>query len=248
MSIADSTTTLDTAWSENSFVEFTAGTIASVTEMATEVEDKLKRGTLGATSSPTLTAVQRWLVRAKEELMQVKSFVFGRRYAYADLTEGDYRVSIPPDFSGGAWKVKDQANNFDLIKWSADVFDLKYPNIDDEANGKPRICCIKNMELWVAPPANGTTRLEMEYDRSGDDNTPTDFSFLPEVERFRCCDYALYEACESLEDWEKAKWFKMKWIEGLGRSIKSNSRKRWSNMGFRAVGILERESARYYQS
>lgn len=248
MAITDSTTTLDTAWSEFTTVAFTAGTIADSDGMLTDVESKLKRGTLSTTSSPTKASVQRWLVRAKEELMQIKSFTFARRYAYADLTTGDYRVSLPPDFAGGSWSVKDQTNDFTLIKWSPGAFDIKYPDVDEESNSDPRICCVKNMELWLIPPVDTTTRLELEYDRSGDDNTALDFSFLPEIERFRCCDYAMAEACESLEDWEKAKWYKQKWMEGLMRSVKANARKKWSNLGFRAISILEREEARYNQS
>ena len=239
---------LATTWTEHSVVAFTAGTVADVDGMVTDVESKLKRGTLSTSSSPTLASVQRWLVRAKEELMQVKSFTFARRYAYADPVAGDYRISLPPDFAGGSWSIKDQTNDFTLIRWPAHAFDLKYPDVDEESNGEPRVCCIKNMELWLCPPVNATTRLELEYDRSGDDNTPTDFSFLPEIERFRCCDYAMYEACESLEDWERAKWYKQKWMEGLMRSVKANARKRWSDIGFKAMSILEREDARYNQS
>ncbi|MDY6834973.1 MAG: hypothetical protein SVY53_09275 [Chloroflexota bacterium] len=247
MSIVDSTTTLDTAWTEQSFVAFTAGTLSTVSEMQTEVEDKIKRGSLSTTSSPTSTSVQRWLVRAKEELMQTKSYVFARRYAYADLTEGTYRASLPPDFAGAAWRLRDMTNDFLLIKWPAHVFDLRYPDMDEESNGDPKRCCVKGRELWVSPPVDTTTRFELEYDRSGDDNTPTDFSFLPEIERFRCCDYAIYEAMESLHDFEKAGWFRQKWEAGLRNSRGADGRKKWSDMGFRAIGIMERETTRYIQ-
>ena len=81
LSITDATTSLLTEWTEFSTVTFKAGTLASNTEMQAEVQNKLQRGTLSATSKPTLTQVQGWLIRGKEELLQVKSFSFSRRYA-----------------------------------------------------------------------------------------------------------------------------------------------------------------------
>ena len=247
MAITDSTTTLDTTWAEDSFVAFTAGTLPTYAEMVTEVQDKLKRGTLSTTTSPTSTAVHRWLVRAKEELLQVRPFAFSRRFAYADPTVGEYRISLPPDFAGGNWRIRDQTNDKNLVRWPAHLFDLKFPDMDAEANGAPVIACVKNMELWLCPPVDGTTRLELEYDRSGDDNTALDVSFLPEIERFRCCDYALYEAFESLHDFEKATWYKNKWGEGLGRSQKADSRKKWADMGYQAISIFQQETARDHQ-
>jgi len=248
MPITDATTSLATTWTEHAVVSFTAGTLATSAEMITEIESKLKRGTLGANSSPTSTSVNRWLVRAKEELMQVKSFDFSRRYAYATLTAGDYRVSLPPDYAGGSIRLNDQTNDYRLVPWPSHIFDSKFPDVDAESNGAPRVFTIKHMELWLAPPVNASTILELEYDRSSDDNTTTDFAYLPEVERFRCCDYALYEACESLEDWEKAKWYWDKWARGLGRSVGADARKKWKNMGFRAISIFENAALRSHQS
>jgi len=248
MSITDATTSVSTAWTEFPIVSFTAGTLASITEMVTEIESKLKRGTLSTSTSPTLASVQRWCIRAKEELMQVKSYTFSRRFAYATLSAGDYRLSLPPDYTGGDVSIKDTTNDRKLKIWPSNKFDLKFPDVDEESNNEPIITCIKNMELWLCPPVNGTPIIELEYDRSGDDNTSTDFSFLPEVERFRCCDYAIYEACESIQDWERAKWYKSKWIDGLGRSIKVDARRRWKERGFRAISIFEEASARSNQN
>lgn len=246
MSITDDTTGLDTTYTEHTVVAFTAGTLPGLNEMVVEVESKLKRGTLSASTSPKLTDVQRWLVRAKEELMQTKSYSFARRYAYASLTAGDYRVSLPPDYNGGSVKVKDQSNNYTLRVIPAHLYDLKYPNPDSDSNHEPLFACIKNMELWVYPPATACT-LELDYDRSGDDNIPTDFSFLPEIERFRCCDYACFEACESLEHWDKAKWYKGKWNDGLGRSRRADAKRKWKEIGYRAIGVFEEAAARSFQ-
>ena len=246
MTITDDSTGLDLAYTEHPVVAFTAGTLADVDDMVAEVESKLKRGTLSTITSPKLADVQRWLIRAKEELMQVKSFSFARRYAYATLTAGDYRVALPPDYNGGHVSVRDQTNNYELRIIPAHLYDKKYPHPDEETTDKSKFACIKNMELWVAPPSVAIT-VELDYDRSGDDNTATDFSFLPEIERFRCCDYGLFEASESLEDWEKAKWYKAKWNDGLGRSRTADARRKWKNMGFRAISVFEEASARNYQ-
>jgi len=247
MPITDSTATLTTAWTERSTVDFLSGTLATITEMITEVEDKLKRGTLSASTSPTSTAVQKWLIRAKEELMQTKSYTFSRRYAYATLDSGDHIIALPPDYNGGHVRVKDQTNDFMLVMVSPFDFDLKYPDISKESNDEPDFCCIKNMEMWIAPPVSGSTELELEYERSGSDNTTTDFSFLPEIERFRCCDYAIYESCESLENWEKAKWYRTKWEAGMVLSNKADTRRKWKNMGFQAKSDFQARALRLYQ-
>lgn len=248
MSITDTTASIDTAWAEYPTVTFLAGTLADIDAMVTEIESKLKRGTLSTSTSPTLVSVQRWCVRAKEELMQVKSYTFGRRFAYATLSAGDYRISLPPDYNGGDVSVKDTTNNRKLKIWPSNKFDLKFPDVDEESNDEPVICCIKNMELWLAPPVSGTPIIELEYDRSGSDNTTTDYTYLPEIERFYCCDYAIYEACESLEDWTKAKWYKEKWLFGLGLSRKADAKRRWKEKGFRAISTFEEFSARGNQN
>ena len=247
MSITDSTTSVDTSWTEHNIVAFVAGTLSDVDDMVTEIESKLKRGTLSTSTSPTLASVKRWCVRAKEELMQIKSYSFSRRYAYASLSTGDYRVSLPPDYNGGSIRVKDQTNNFQVRVLPSHLYDLKYPDPDNQSSGQAFHCCIKNMELWLAPPTSACT-MELEYDRSGDDTTATDFSFLPEIERWRCCDYAIYEACESLEDWEKATWYRTKWVAGLSSSRKADARRKWKNMGFRAISMFEEAAARNFQS
>lgn len=248
MAITDRTKKLDKAWAEFEVVAFTAGSIPDIDAAVTEVEAKLKRGTLSGTSSPTLASVKKWISRAKQELLQVKSFTFSRRYAYATINTDEYRIALPPDYNGGSFVVRDQENDRTIKVLPKDKFDLKYPDVDEEDNDEPMYCCIKNRELWICPPTNADIKVELEYDRSGEDNIATDLSFLPEIERFRCCDYAIYEAAESLEDWEKAKWYRSKWGDGLGRSVKANARRRWSNMGYRAISMFEEAGVRGHQN
>jgi hypothetical protein len=248
MPITDNTEELQTLWTEFEVVGYTAGSIPDLDAAVTEVESKLKRGTLSTTTKPTLTDVRRWIARGKQELMQVKAYTFARRYVYTNIVSGDYRIGLPPDYNGGEIQVKDQQNDRALKMWDADKFDLKYPDVSEENNDEPRVFCIKNKELWFNPPSNGDIKLEVDYERSGDDNNPEDLSFLPEVERFRCCDYAVYESFESIHDLEKAGWYRQKWFDGLGRSVRSNARRRWSQLGYRAISIFEESGARDYQS
>ena len=247
MSITDDSTGLDQTWTEQTVVAFTAGTLNTVTNMLTEVEGKLKRGTLSATSSPTSTQVQTWLIRAKEELMQTKSYTFARRYASASITSGSYRAALPPDYNGGQISVRDQTNDRNIEIWPANRFFLKYPDVDKESTNEPIVCCIRNRELFFAPPTSAAITVEINYDRSGDDNTTTDFSYLPEVERFRCCDFALAEACEMLQDWERMKMYRQKWYDGLVFSRKADARRRWKDYGYRAISWFEESATRSYQ-
>lgn len=247
MSITDDSTGLDTSWTEATVVAFTAGTLSNVAAMVAEVEGKLKRGTLSATSSPTTTQVQTWLIRAKEELMQSKSYTFAIRYASATISAAAYRAALPPDYNGGQITITDQTNNRNIEIWPANRFFLKYPDVDEESSNEPLCCCIRNRELFFAPPTGGDITVEIVYDRSGEDNTATDFSFLPEIERFRCCDYALYESCEMLQDWQRMKMYEDKWHKGLVFSRKADSRRRWKDYGYRCISIFEEAATRNYQ-
>ena len=247
MTITDNTTDLNTIWTELEVAGYTAGSLPDLDSAVAEVESKLHRGTLSTTTSPTLADVQRWIVRAKQELMQTKSYTFARRYAYAQINVGDYRLALPPDYNGGEIRVKNQTSDRSLKSWPSGRFDLKYPDVDAEDNNEPMVFCIKNKELWICPPSNASAKLEIDYERSGDDNNPEDLSFLPEIERFRCCDYAIYEACEALENWEKSKWYFSKWQGGLGRTVSANARRRWAELNFRAISMFEESGARDYQ-
>jgi hypothetical protein len=69
-------------------VTFNAGNLSTISDCVSEVESKLKRGTLSTTTTPTLAQVQGWLSRKKQELAEVKNFQWKRKYAYADTTAG----------------------------------------------------------------------------------------------------------------------------------------------------------------
>jgi hypothetical protein len=239
MSITDATTSLVTAWTEQSIVPFTAGTLASVTECITEVESKLKRGTLGTSTTPSTTEVTRWLIRAKQELAEIKQFIWKRRYATATGVAGQYRYGLPPDYSGGELSIRDTTNDNPIRLVPNHLFNQYFPDMSEESNDEPTFATIKGNEIWFGPPLAGGEVLELEYQRSGDDNTPSDFSWLPEIERFRCCDFATAEAFRSLHQWEAAGVYDARWNQGLNKAIRADGKKKWLAMGYRCHSIFE---------
>ena len=239
MSITVASTTLDTSWAEFSTVGFTAGTLGTITECVTEVESKLKRGNLSGSTTPTLTQVQRWLIRGKQEIAEKKKFTWKRRFVTATMTAGTFRYSLPPDIGSGYTKIRDLTDNSVINLISNHQFDVLYPDVAEESNGQILAATIKNREIWFAPPPDGTNIIEIEYGRTGDDNTPTDFSWLPELERFRCCDFAIGESFDSLHMWQEAERYKNKWREGLAYSIKADAKKKYSQMGYRARSVFQ---------
>lgn len=245
--ITDSTTTLTTAWTEQPIAVFTSGALSTMATCITEMESKLKRGTLGSSSAPTLTQAQNWLKRAKLEIAESFGFEFKRKYAYCDLAANTYIYSLPPDFDGGQVSLKDITNNRDIPIWSRAWFDLKFPDPSEESSDQVLVACIKNMELWVAPPANGSDRLELEYPRSGAETTADDFSWLPELMRYRCCDFAEAEAFESLHQFDVSDRYRMKYEAGLMKAKKADARKRWQGKSLRAISVFEHYRARNYQ-
>lgn len=248
MGITDSTTTLDTAWSEQSFVEIPAGTLSTEADLVSAVEVKLQRGTLSGTTSPSDASVKQWLIRAKEELASIKGFTFTRRFVQATLAAGDFRIGLPEDYNGGSVRVRDVTNQFSFFYWPNHIFDAKFPDLSSEASNNQFVFTIKNLELWIAPPARGTPTIEIEYNRSGDDQTANDYAWLPEIERWRCIDYALSEAFESLENFQNAQYYRQKWQQGIGSSTKANARRMWKELGYRGISILEKEHARQFRT
>ena len=208
MSLTVASTTLDSAWVEFSTVSYSAGSLADIDACVTEVESKLRRGTLTASTSPSTTEVQRWLQRAKQELAELRQFTWRRRYVTGTLTAGTYRYSLPPDFAGGRLGLRDKTNDRKINFISNHQFDILYPDPDEVTSGSIIAATVKNLELWVSPPPDGADVVELEYERSGDDITATDFSWLPEIERFRCCDFAISEAFASLQQWENAEFYR----------------------------------------
>lgn len=241
MTIVDATTSLALAWTEQAIVSFTAGSLSSITECMTYIETHLRRGTIGATTEPSTSEVQLAFIRGKQELMTIKSFSFARRFAQATAVGGTYRYALPPDFQG-LKGIRDQTNDRDLLVWPPGIFDTRFPDPASYGTNEPQVVTIKGMEMWIYPPPSGAFVLELEYERSGDDNTATDVSWLPQAERFRCCDFAIADLLDSLQD-ERAQVYWQRWGQGLMRSGKSDSKKRWRHRR-QAISIFQEAAAR----
>lgn len=239
MGLTVASAALDTAWVEFGVVAYTAGSLADEDACVIEVESKLKRGTLSATSTPTDTEVKRWLQRAKQELAEVRQFSWRRRYVTGTLTAGTYRYSLPPDFAGGRINIRNKTNDNKVSIVSPHVFDTLWPDPDEATNGEIWAACIKGLELWVGPPPNGSDVLELEYERSGDDITATDFTWLPEIERFRCCDFAISQGFACLKEWDGARFYKQEWEKGLVKAVRSDGKRKWSTSGYRARSVFQ---------
>lgn len=248
MTITDSTTTLDTAWTEQSFVQFTTGVLSTLATCVSEVEAKLQRGTLSATTAPTDTQVEGWLKRAKLELVEIFDFTFARKYATCSMTAGTYRYGLPEDFNGGEIKLKDTTNDRFIAVWPEGKFDKKYPDPSEESNNEVIVACIKNMELWVVPPPNGSDTLELEYSRSGAETTADDFSWLPELERWRCCDFALGQAFESLHMWAEADRYKAYWKDSIQKAKVADGRKKWKGKRYQVSSVFQEFNQIHNQS
>lgn len=242
MSITDSSTSLDLTYTEQSLVSFSSGVLSTLSTCVTEVESKLQVGTLSASTTPTLTQVQNWLKRAKMELSEIRRFDFRRRYATASTTAGTYRYALPPDYNGGLTKIRDVTNDRSVTIWPQPIFDMKYPDPSYESNSKYCVATIKNMEMWLAPPPDGTYSYELEYDRAGAETDADDFSWLPEMERFRCCDFATKEAFEALHDFNKASVYAQKWGYGLQKAVKADGKRRWRDMQYQAISFMQQRS------
>jgi len=247
MSITDSVANVSTSWTEQSTVAFQYGVLSTITHCVSEVESKLKRGTLSTTSAPTLVQVKNWLKRAKLELMEDRDYTFARKYAYVDLTAGTYRYALPPDYNGGQVKLRDMSNDAFIPIWLPANFDKTYPDPSAETNDVVECATIKNMELWLSPPPSASDRFELEYSRSGAETTADDFSFLPELERFRCCDFALSHSFESLHMFEVADRFRQYWELGLQKAKKADGRRRFAGVRKQVLNVWQENAMVSYQ-
>ncbi len=243
MTITVASAALDTTWVEFGTVSFTVGTLATMSACIDEVASKLKRDVLlTGTTTPTAQSVTNWIVRGKEELVEIKNFTFKRRYVTTDTAAAQFRYSMPNDYNGGDISLRDLTNNRYLREWPRGRYDLKYPDPSEETNDEPQIFCIKDRELWLLPPPAGVYALELEYGRSGDDATQ-DVLWLPEIERFRCCDFATAEAFRSLHDYEKAAVYNDRWEKGLGKAVRADGKRKWKSRGYQAISVFQEHSA-----
>ena len=239
MAITAALSALDTTWTEFSIVSITAGTLDTLSSCIDEVGSKLQRGTLSATTSPKDSDVARWITRAKEELAESKHFSFKRRYMNTTLTAGTHRYSLPPDYDGGYVTIKDITNDRDIPFVSNHVFDTQFPDMSGVTNGDILVATIRNLELQVGPAPNGSDVIEIEYDRSGDDATGTDLSWLPEIERFRICDYATGEAFYSIHQWQEGDKYFARWNYGLRKAQRADGKRQMSAGHYRARSVFQ---------
>jgi len=235
MAITDAGTNLTQTWTEQPTVTFTAGTLADMTACQTEVQTNIQRGTLSGSTTPTSTQVETWLIRAKQELCERFGFTFKRRYATASISVDAWRIALPPDYDGGEVRMRDTTNDDWMHYIDPLLFDAKYPNPSSESKRTPgdAYFTIKNMEVWLSHPCDGTTTLEIEYERSADDNTANDVSYLPQLMRFKIVDYATYRAFLVLQQFTAAQMYRGEWEAGMVHTKKADGRKRWAAGGFR---------------
>jgi hypothetical protein len=229
---------LTDSWTNKDALAFTAGTLNTVTDCIIEVQGKLKRGTLSASSTPTSTQVQEWLIRAKEELAEVKLFTWRRQYVTLTCTAGTYIYALPADYGGQCGALRDVTHDRKIPIISTHQFDVLVPDPSAGTGGGSIIATVRDRELWLWP-APGADVFELEIYRTGDDDIPYDMTWLPEIDRYRCCDFALAESFEALQDFEKAAYYRQKWAHGLGKSKMADGKKKWSTMGYRARSVFQ---------
>jgi len=226
---------LTTTWTAQDAVEFNQTTLATTANLTTEVQTNLNRGTIGATSTPTSTQVLNWLIRAKEEIQEVFGFTWRRAFSYADTVAGTYRYALPKDFAGGGTVLRDLTQNKRLTFAQPVVFDTAYPDVAGDGNSVPHTYTIKDRELWLNCEADGVYRLELEYERSGEDSTAETWSYIPEAMLFKLTDYATYRAFMMLQQWNAAQAYKSEWELSVRKSTKGDSRKKWATMNYMAM-------------
>ena len=73
----------------------------------------------------------------------------------------------------------------------------------------------------------------MQYDRTGADVSTDDVSYLPELMRFRMCDYATYRAFITLENWNAAQTYKEEWRVSSVTSKRRDMKNKWKSQGYR---------------
>ena len=239
MSLTVASAALDTAWAEFGAVSVTASVLINMSAMCDQVEAKLNRGTLSATTKPNLRSVFDWLTRGKEELAEIKHFTWRRRFVTASTTSGTHRYALPPDYSGLNGKLRDLTNDRIISIIDGNQFDSLYPDVAGDSNDEPLVATVRNLELWLGPCPSGTFVLELSYDRSGDDVDSDSVGWLPEIERFRICDFALGEAFASLEQMDMAGFYFNRWERGLAKATRADGKRKFSQVNYRCRSIFQ---------
>jgi len=222
-----------TTWTSQGAVAFNAGSIADVAEIITKTGNNISRA-IGATSTPTTTEVTDWVTQGKQDLSETFGFTWKRSFVYADTVSGTSRYSLPADYDGGAYIVRDLTQDKRLSPIDPMVFDTKYPDPENDGSTAPKYYCIKDRELWLHKPADGVYRLELEYDRSGDDATASTLTYIPDIMRHKIVHYCTYMAFLRLQNFQAAQMYKAEWELGLRKSKGSDGKKKWEQMGYQA--------------
>jgi len=228
-------TAITTTWTQRDTVSFTAGTITSISDCVTQVQNALHRGPLSSSTTPTSTQVQQFLIRGKQKLIEKFGFSWRRKYVYASTAAGTWQYALPADFGGGATVLREITSSDSVLTfYDVNTFPHLFPDVAGSDNAIPSGYTIKDRELWLSSPADGTYTLELEYPRTGDDSTASDVSYLPEIARFKICDYALYRSYLLLQNWEMAQIYKAEWQSEINDAKEDESHRKWASMGYMA--------------
>lgn len=228
-------TNLSTTWTDQSYVAFNQSTISTTANLITQVETNINRGTLSASSHPTSTQVTNWLIRGKQKLMEAYGFTWKRKFSYCSSAAGTYRYALPADFAGGATILRDLTQDIRLSFMDPITFDTVYPDVSGSSNAVPEFYTIKDRELWLATPADGTYTFELEYLRTGEDSTAETWDYIPERMLFQITDYATYRAFMMLQMWDAATAYKSEFNFDKNESRKDDGKKKWAQMNYQCL-------------
>jgi hypothetical protein len=152
---------------------------------------------------------------------------------------------LPEDYNGNP-KLRDTTNDRFIQVVGNDLVDKMFPDVSAENRNEPIVATIKNMELWVVPPVDASTVLELEYDRSGAESTADSFAWMPELDRFLCCDFAVAEAFESIHMWGESDRYRQKWNMGIGLAVRADGKRKWKHRRS-AINVFQEHNMLGYQ-
>lgn len=226
---------LSTTWTQRDANTFSQSSLSTTANLTTQVQTNINRGTLSTTTTPSTTQVTLWLIRAKEKLMETYGFTWARKFVYASTAAGSYQYALPADFSGGGTILRDLTQNIRLDFTPPVSFDTMFPDVAGDSNAVPATYTIKDRELWLSAPADGTYTLELEYPRSGEDSTAETWDYLPESMLFKLTDYATYRAFLMLQMFDAANMYKSEWEMDKKDNRKSDGKKKWAQMNYQCL-------------
>jgi len=212
--------------------KFTQSTLSTTGNLTNQVQSNINRGTLSATSKPTLNEVTIWLIEGKQLMLERYGFTWARRFVYTTTTSGTYRYALPGDFAGGGTILRDLTQDKRLSFTDPVTFDTLYPDVAGTSNGTPLDYTIKDMELWLQAPANGSYTFELEYSRSGEDTVAETWDYIPESKLFKITDYATHRSFLVLQMWDAAGIYRTLWESEMMHTKKMDGKKKWASLGY----------------